>query len=180
MGDVTRARRKPKTDEHRARLVKNYLPCGRCGEARHKNSTSGLCQACYWENRRAESPFTELSQAEYDAARYDPRRRRDNYLRNKFGIGVDEYEAMADRQGGACAICRALPSPVREGRRFTNGTLVVDHCHATGKVRGLLCDRCNRGLGQFGDDVDMLWAAISYLGTSTQIDLPQPRRPRKR
>jgi hypothetical protein len=161
----TRARRSSKTEEHRALLIKNYLPCRRCGEARHKNSDSGLCTSCYWIARREGSPFTGLTQAEYDAARYDPRKRRDAYLRKKFGIGLADYERIHKAQGGRCAICRQEPSPVAPGgsRRFTHGELVVDHCHETGRVRGLLCDLCNKGLGQFGDSAERLRAALGYL-----------------
>lgn len=179
MGDATRPESKPRrsrqTTADRSRLVKNYLACSRCSEARHKNSSSGLCQKCYWIERREGSPLTGLTKAEYDATRYDPRRRRDAYLRKQFGISLDDYEAMADRQDGRCAVCGLTPESPRAGKRFTNGVLVVDHCHATGRVRGLLCDPCNRGLGQFGDNIDMLWSAISYLSATAQLD-PSRRR----
>jgi hypothetical protein len=59
---------------------------------------------------------------------------------------------MREAQGGLCKICG------KEKR------LVVDHCHETGQVRGMLCFSCNTGIGQLGDSVDMLKAAIAYLG----------------
>lgn len=62
---------------------------------------------------------------------------------------------MAIRQGGRCAICRREPE---QGRR-----LAVDHDHATGEVRGLLCKACNTALGMFRDDVASLARAIGYL-----------------
>ena len=170
MGDVTRttpSQRSPKTEDCRSRLVSSYRPCVRCGEARHRRSDSGLCRPCYWIKRREGSPLTGLTQAEYDAARYDPSKRRDNYLRNKFGISLAEYEVLLQGQGGRCAICRDLPSgaAVERSRSFTNGGLVVDHCHQTGRVRGLLCDLCNKGLGQFKDDPARVRAALSYLAS---------------
>lgn len=64
------------------------------------------------------------------------------------------YDAVLASQDGGCAICGAKPKTRR---------LNIDHCHATGQVRGLLCPRCNRGLGWFGDRIDRLHAAAVYL-----------------
>jgi hypothetical protein len=63
---------------------------------------------------------------------------------------------MLEDQGGVCAIC-SKPDEV-EGRR-----MAIDHNHDTGAVRGLLCGNCNRGLGNFQDDIDMLKKATDYL-----------------
>lgn len=82
------------------------------------------------------------------------------HLLKHFGITLDEYRAMLDRQGGVCAICRE-PETMR-----INGDLLrlsVDHCHDTGKVRGLLCCKCNQALGCFRHDVDRMLAAVDYL-----------------
>jgi|SRR3989442_882027 len=70
-----------------------------------------------------------------------------------YGISWQDYKAMAARQAGACAICKRKP-----GR-----TLHIDHCHSTGKVRGLLCNNCNSGLGSFDDQCSLLQAAAEYL-----------------
>lgn len=72
----------------------------------------------------------------------------------RYGLTVDDYWKMFDEQGGRCAICQEA-----RGRR----ELAIDHCHTTGRVRGLLCNRCNPGLGNFRDDVARLRAAIAYL-----------------
>jgi hypothetical protein len=79
---------------------------------------------------------------------------RDKYYRNYYGISLEEYNSLFDKQGGVCAICSTPPSTRR---------LAVDHCHDTGKVRGLLCVKCNAGIGNLNDDVEMLKAAIKYL-----------------
>jgi hypothetical protein len=63
---------------------------------------------------------------------------------------------MLEAQGGRCAICRS-DKPGGRGR------FAVDHCHSSGRVRGLLCVACNAGLGQFRDDPDLLRAAVAYL-----------------
>lgn len=80
-------------------------------------------------------------------------------LQNKYGITLDDYNTMAQSQEGLCAICR---QPQRGGNDRTR-ELVVDHDHVTGKVRGLLCTSCNRGLGFFGDRAELLRNAADYI-----------------
>lgn len=77
------------------------------------------------------------------------------YVR-KYGITIEDYEAMYASQNGSCDICGIHQDEI-------NTRLCVDHCHATGKVRSLLCDRCNTLLGMAREDVDILASAISYL-----------------
>lgn len=74
----------------------------------------------------------------------------------KFGITLEEYERLLDGQEGRCAICGS-----EDWRGY--GTPCIDHDHATGAVRGLLCSMCNAALGQFEDDVSRLEAAAEYL-----------------
>lgn len=70
-----------------------------------------------------------------------------------YGITAEQYEKFLDTQKGVCKICKMLPER----------GLCVDHDHATGKVRGLLCHDCNLGLGRFKDKVAILREAINYL-----------------
>lgn len=72
-----------------------------------------------------------------------------------YGLSVDEYLAMYSNQNGKCAICKKVPS--------TKRGLHIDHCHETGKVRGLLCHGCNVGIGNFKHNVDLIESAIIYL-----------------
>ena len=74
-----------------------------------------------------------------------------------YGLSQAQYEAMYDQQGALCAICRCP-----EGEAGAKG-FHVDHDHETGQVRGLLCSRCNTGIGHFGDDPERLIAASAYL-----------------
>lgn len=101
-----------------------------------------------------------LWQAAY--RRKNPGKARSSKFKHAYGITLDEYEAMASAQGYRCAICgereTALHKVTLEPRN-----LAVDHCHATGKVRALLCTRCNGGLGNFNDDPELLRKAIAYL-----------------
>lgn len=95
----------------------------------------------------------------YQKAQYQEkswRWRRDRMLK-KYGMSMQDYEDMVRAQGNRCAICGSEPD---EGDK---GVLHVDHCHASGRVRGLLCTSCNNGLGRFGDDPARLARAITYL-----------------
>ena len=83
--------------------------------------------------------------------------RKCNY-RRKYGITVEEYDQMLIDQSGCCAICGSDTPQRKLSRNFA-----VDHNHVTGGVRGLLCERCNRGIGQFKDCSELLDAAASYL-----------------
>jgi hypothetical protein len=80
--------------------------------------------------------------------------RRTTILKNRYGITEDDYDVMFKEQDGLCAICKQ-PS--------THKNLDVDHNHETNKVRGLLCNNCNRGLGHLQDSVLVLESAINYL-----------------
>lgn len=79
-------------------------------------------------------------------------------LQSRYGITIDQYDAMLVAQGGRCAICPSTTPGGHGGRRFH-----VDHDHTTGVVRGLLCSPCNSGLGHLGDNPDRLRAALAYL-----------------
>lgn len=83
---------------------------------------------------------------------------RRNMLSKTYGLTVADYERMLAEQGGLCAICRQ-PERRRKRKRY----LCIDHDHATGVIRGLLCHGCNAGLGHARDDVDVLRAMIAYL-----------------
>jgi hypothetical protein len=73
----------------------------------------------------------------------------------RYGLTPEMEAAILVDQGGVCGLCGGPPP------------LVVDHCHKTKMVRGLLCSRCNRGLGMLGDDVDGLLRALTYLSRKT-------------
>ncbi len=90
-----------------------------------------------------------------DCASRSHRPSRDQVLMYNYGISQAHYDVMLFQQADCCAICGEQP---RTSRR-----LVVDHDHATGRVRALLCDRCNTGLGHFGDDIKLMRKAIRYL-----------------
>lgn len=87
--------------------------------------------------------------------------KRKNYeYKRKFGITFDDYQKLLENQNNVCAICKKEESFVLRGVKHS---LAVDHCHNTGKIRGLLCRNCNQGLGLFHDNVEFLNEAIYYL-----------------
>lgn len=75
----------------------------------------------------------------------------------KFGLTIEQYDNMLQSQNSVCKIC-GKPELAKVGNR-----LAVDHCHKTGKVRGLLCSLCNKGIGHFYDSVELLQKTIDYL-----------------
>jgi len=79
------------------------------------------------------------------------------HMKRNYGLDFAEYNKMLDRQNGVCAICNSSPPDNHKKR------LNIDHCHATGRVRGLLCDACNRALGLLKDSPNLMLKAISYL-----------------
>ena len=86
---------------------------------------------------------------------------RKSSLKCKYNLTVEEYDEMIKALDGLCQICR---NPETEkDRTGVIKWLAVDHCHTTGKVRGLLCAQCNQGLGNYRDNTDYLKAAIAYL-----------------
>lgn len=81
--------------------------------------------------------------------------RRDN-LKRKYGITPEQWLEIFDAQDGACGICAR-----------TEVQLHVDHCQKTNEVRGLLCGKCNRGIGMFDHEIELLETAIGYLEVIT-------------
>jgi hypothetical protein len=76
----------------------------------------------------------------------------------RYGVTTEHVDALLEKQGACCAICG---SDGKDHATFTR--LVIDHCHTTGKVRGMLCAKCNIGLGNFNDQSRLLLKAAVYL-----------------
>lgn len=133
--------------------------------AEHRRS---LARARYRE-RRQEALEYARSYRENNRAEISERKRaswhrfaeagREYNLKKKYGLTTSDYERMVDAQGGACALCEVVP----EDR------LVVDHCHQTGRVRALLCGRCNSGIGFLRDDPVLIELAVGYLSTFERL-----------
>lgn len=96
-------------------------------------------------------------------SRRDRKKGREKHRWLDFGLTPEGFETLRLQQGGLCAICRQAET-VRHGRRLI--ALTVDHCHITGRVRGLLCVRCNRALGLVRDSSAVLRGIAAYLQTN--------------
>jgi len=132
-------------------------------------------QRLYAQRRRAASPELRQRHRDYAKARYwkDPATaklsRKKARLKFDYGITWEQFNDMIAAQGGKCGVCGVMmgpPARVEHG----SAAITVDHCHKTGKVRGLLCYSCNLGLGMFNDDLTRVRAAVAYLEKSTWHD----------
>ncbi len=89
-----------------------------------------------------------------------------HYLKQRkwqaYGVDAARYQQMLREQGGGCAICRQ-PEKITDNASGKVKDLAVDHCHATGAVRALLCSACNTAIGLFNDDVALLAKAQAYV-----------------
>lgn len=127
--------------------------CGGCNRKRAKEKYVGAYKEkivanskTWYENNRERSLKTK-----HDWYLRNVKKTRNQMLIREYGITLEIYEAMEREQNGRCSICEK-PEPLH-----------VDHNHATGKVRGLLCSACNRALGGFGDSSERLDKAANYL-----------------
>lgn len=158
-------------------LANAQYACRMCGESkprteeffpRNRRSKDGLyayCRPC--NSRKAQEwqaahPHAMVRyQASHNIARKARRADADyalaESLRDLHSLSLAEYRVMETAQANLCAICGRRAGP--------KDRLQVDHDHASGRIRGLLCGSCNKGLGLFGDDPQRLRSALRYLGT---------------
>ncbi len=131
------------------------------GRKRYKD-----CRICVHKRRVGNKHINELKRKnhrvhkeEINAKRrtdYDPKKKKDQHLKYLYGISLEDYNDLFQKQSGRCAICKSHQSKLKRA-------LVVDHNHDTGEIRGLLCDKCNLTLGQFNDRSNVLRCAANYL-----------------
>ena len=141
--------------------------CSKCKKLKniqdfHKNSrkSDGLrseCRVCRNEYRRLFRKENKEQFLKYENTEEFKNKSFARTLKRDYGISVEEFNSMLSKQGGLCKLCR------KPEQHKTKKKLSVDHCHATGKVRGLLCHKCNVVLGLIKEDVTILNKAIEYL-----------------
>lgn len=129
--------------------------CSHCGEAGEFHpSRPAKCKKCLasdqreYRERQKGKPAWVRTQRRYT-------------IRKRYGIEPEDYRALWEKQGGACAICRE--SPDVEGAPTHHRVLQIDHDHGSGAIRGLLCNSCNRALGFLRDDPLLAESAAAYL-----------------
>jgi hypothetical protein len=128
---------------------------------------TSICLTCnkefHYKIKRARKFCSKKCLADYYNSRRSYDYARNANLKHHFGIDINEYNKLAESQDGLCAICKK-PESDNNGRwKKKILALAVDHCHKTGKVRGLLCRRCNQGIGKFEEDPILLKKAVDYL-----------------
>jgi hypothetical protein len=140
--------------------------CKSCNKAAQKarrdaDPEPNRSRAREWQrNNRERYRATQRAYVESGRKRVSNRK---SYLKRTYGISVGEYDEMLAAQQGVCAICGRTPRD--------DISLHVDHCHVTGRLRGLLCFRCNNGLGDFGHDPALLEAALGYLAVADDAEI---------
>ena len=134
-------------------------PCknGHPGEFRYKpaNLNYVICRICTKESGKRFRDKLKKTNPEETL-----RRTRVNNLRHFFQMELEDYDALHAKQAGLCAICGKPERVVKRGRIER---LAVDHDHKSGKVRELLCGHCNKAIGLFYEDTDIMARAIHYL-----------------
>ena len=115
-------------------------------EKLNKQYYSPYCKPCHYIRSQNRMSKWDKKRKAHSKWKYN--------IKKYYGITVEEYDAMLEKQDGVCAICGSPPN----GRKLS-----VDHCHDGGHVRGLLCDSCNTGIGHLKDDVSLINAAALYL-----------------
>lgn len=115
-------------------------------DKRWKNTYKLDCNSCRNKKRRS---------------MYDPQQRREEGLKNLYGITIEDLNSMYTNQEGSCAICGI--GIILHSGQTKKGKAHVDHCHTTKQVRGLLCTKCNTLLGMAEDNKETLKKAIIYL-----------------
>ena len=130
---------------------------------RRKNGKDGrdtVCADCTRDESGYGTPAYREKRNEHRKRNLDQvlKWERQNHLKRKFGITLAEYDVLFESQKGLCAVC-GNPELSFNGRR----RLAVDHDHVSGKIRGLLCFKCNRAIGGFNDDPSLLTKAANYL-----------------
>jgi sulfur transfer complex TusBCD TusB component (DsrH family) len=149
----------------------NGKPCKKCDGTLRYTSMTG-CVACTRENSfirnktGIQKEYIEKNRKKinaYNRKTYNSLSEEEKTIRNRrqqvalYGLTLEQYDAMVIEQNGVCAICKQSETV------SIKKNMCIDHDHKTGKVRQLLCDKCNRGIGYFNESIDALEQAVLYL-----------------
>lgn len=137
--------------------------CDDCnGDILGKREDTKRCEAC-------KKIFDLIKGKRYDSKRrlssYHSKNYREYIVKKKYGITQSDFDILLEKQNSACAICERSSVDFYSEH---NKRLFIDHCHQSGKVRGLLCDKCNFLIGQSNNNVNILERAIVYLMNNNQ------------
>ena len=146
--------------------------CKRCGDIRPiadfhivKECLGGrrpVCKFCIRKQQKksykANAKIRRVKQRKWHID--NPRASRGSKLKSTYGITIEEYDTMFEIQGGACLICGCPETASRNGK---TKNLAVDHNHITGKIRGLLCQKCNQALGLLSENPVVIKSLLEYI-----------------
>jgi len=143
-------------------------------DKRNKDRLQARCKRCDSERSRkwaADNPERSRERSRKWAAD-NPERKREGSrkwtLKAKYDLTPEDYDKLHDEQGGVCAICSKAETALDNTRKPRS--LAVDHCHDTSYVRGLLCGRCNTGIGLLNDDPVLLNKSAGYIIRHARIN----------
>lgn len=153
--EVARARRRQYREANRERIrigKKDWAQRNRARLNAQARARYAADPSKARENGRAWAAANKEKRAASNRRWYCPKRRRAKHLKQRFGVTLEQWDALFEVQGRKCATC-----PRTEAKWHT------DHCHKTGRLRGILCHKCNLLLGYAEDNCDVLRSAINYL-----------------
>jgi len=130
---------------------------------RNREKKLAARKAWYWKNKERRLAYDRERYSKMDSDKKETlaRNQRARALKSRYNISLDQWNELFVKQGGRCALCKRTEgskSPTKK-RRW----LYVDHCHDTGRVRGLLCVKCNVAIGSLGDNVEGIQRALQYV-----------------
>lgn len=127
----------------------------------YKDGYRGECRSCRrvkaMEYKKRPENKQKIKHWVASTKKKDPDYYRNSMLKNKYGITLEQFKQMSTRQDHKCALCFFPASKMR------HKALCVDHCHETGRVRGLLCHPCNTLLGRIGDNIEGATRMLEYV-----------------
>lgn len=141
--------------QHYTKKKELYLSKAKNWKKENKKKASDINKKSYIKHRDK-----ILNNAKKDRLENPDRYKRIS-LKYTYNISLEDFNSLLKKQNYVCAICKKI-------KHEKHRNLYVDHCHKTGKVRGLLCNRCNLGLGNFDDNISNLEEATKYLGDNNE------------
>lgn len=153
-----------KNNAKKIKTMQESKKCSRCKEEKpltgfyksktQKGGYQAYCKICNLNNLNKKYPTLNVEKRREGSRR--------TMLKSKYGLSLEEYNKMLESQNGVCAIC-LKPETSHSNKKGPIDSLRVDHCHKTGKVRGLLCSECNFGISKFNDSMGLVCSALAYL-----------------
>ena len=144
--------------EKLCRICKETKPLSKFHKSkRHSSGVKNECAECTNEYLR------KHYRKNYQGTEKFKRKNTNYHYKRKYGIEYNEYLQMCEERNNRCDICGIEKVSAGNQSRGSKDHLVLDHCHETGKIRGILCQECNQGIGLLKDNTQNFKNAIKYL-----------------